>query len=147
MLYKHRQSVFDSEIEYARSKFNIISVALTTFSLVFSGFMHVLGDLDFPDFVLIDGWTNAYVLSTRIVWFSTVFMSQLLYAVWNLQEKNVGTQRFPMMIRRRRRINFWIILLKTIAFPTISIPLVVLISDSLGLVFIREVISNFLHQS
>jgi hypothetical protein len=143
-VYKHRQSIFANKLENAKSKFTIISLALIAFSLLFSGIMHVAGGLNFPEFILMDGWNNGYIIATRAVWFATIFLDIFLYKAWNLEEKNIGTNRFPIIIKRRRRgkINFLVIFLRTLTFPTISIPLVVLAADFFGLVFVREFISQ-----
>jgi Ca2+/Na+ antiporter len=142
---EHRQKTFANQLEVTKFKVRIAINALSAFTLAFIGTMQILGDLDFPDFLFIDGWNNTHVVSTRIAWFSYVTIGTFLYQIYGLENKQAKQHEAYQDDQGddSKRIALWSIPFRSMLFPTISIPVVVLISDSLGLNFVREFIVRF----
>jgi uncharacterized membrane protein len=143
-LYKHLNSTFEHEAEEANSWARIVVLALYIPTCMFIGVMHILGNLDFPEFVIMGGWGNVYVIATRIAWLLISFVTIFLLGSFNIDRKNTEAIRKPSR-EGRKKFRFPRILLKSLIYPPISVPLFVLLTDLSGLKFVSQFLIGLLH--
>ena len=133
----------------SKLKFHIVSVFIYIVTLLFVGIMHILGDLKFPEFVILDGWKNIYVVATRVAWCMAGCLSYHYYYSLNIpvpkHEVNPNnSMEMERVVKKLDSPNFIKVLINAILFPGISVPLFISIADFLGLSFVRQFVTKFI---
>ncbi|NER00765.1 MAG: hypothetical protein F6K30_29400 [Cyanothece sp. SIO2G6] len=115
---------------------DLIKLYIYSFSLFIIGIIHVVGNLNFPSFLILDGWNNLYTISTRIIWFSTVFFCCLLTQFYMPRERNLRSSTGTIKI-----INAFF---QALSFPAISIPILIEVTDFININFPRNIVEKLL---
>lgn len=147
LIFEYHKIDIKNQLKRTRLRLDILSSFIYMITLLFIGFMHVLGNLKFPHFVLIDGWGNGYVIATRIAWFLAAFSSYLFSRSLSVDIHGLRPEYkedFEMVDDKFRNPSFFEALLEILLFPTISIPVFISIADFLGLSFIRHFVTTFI---
>ncbi|MBE7384904.1 MAG: hypothetical protein F6J95_026255 [Leptolyngbya sp. SIO1E4] len=147
LILEYHEIDVNSRRKRLKLRSNILSIFTYTVIFLFIGSMHILGNLHFPDFVIIDGWKDGYVIATRIAWFVAGFLSYLFSRSLDIdlnKPKTVYKEGVKITGNRFRSVSFPEALVKILLFPVISVPAFISIADFLGFSFIRHFVTTFI---
>lgn len=147
LVLEYYEADANNQLKRLRLRSNILFLSVHATALFLIGFIHILGNLTFPDFVIIDGWRNRYVIATRITWFTATFLSYLFSQSLSIdpnKSKAIHEEESKVKENRFRSSSFLDALFAALIFPAISVPLFIKVADFLGLSFIRKFVVTFI---
>lgn len=142
--HQYKKSLVKSQFQIIEYRKNVIACFISFIVLIIIGVLHVLGNLKYPHFLLLDGWNNGYVIATRIAWLVYNLLLGFLSESFRVDSLKLKLRKqYGRVENKKIKIDQSKIFINTLLFPTISIPFTVLLCDFIGLTFVRDFITNF----